>query len=108
VPDLDEAHALFQQSAAISSCRACTPCRTCRGSSAARADVERILGIVLHAVAAGRLNAGFELRVVGAPIQMALVELLQEIELLALLVRRDGVLRIFSIRRSRAVFCVLM
>src|SRR5262249_58823928 len=53
------------------------------------ADVERILCVALHAVSQlERLNAGFELRIVGPLLLMPLVQLQEQIELCALLCRR--------------------
>src|SRR5207247_2381317 len=91
VPDLDEADAFLKQ----------TPrdqdlprlhAGTVHVANVARltAHIEGVFGVALHAIGElERLDAGFELGVGRALFEMALVELLQEIELLALLFAAD-------------------
>ena len=74
------------------------------------ADVEGVAGVHLHAIGQlERLDARFQLRVVVAAPLVALVELLQQVELPALLgLRRVTSLRMFSISLSISVCCVSM
>src|SRR5262249_45977896 len=90
--DLDEAHALLQQPAGDQQ----LPSLDAGPVPVAdilrlAADIEGVLSVVLHAVGQlERLDARLELRVGSAALQVALVELAQEVELLALLSLVDG------------------
>src|ERR1051325_4856735 len=91
MPDLHEAHAAFDQPPGDKD----LPCLRARSVEVANAlwllaYVERIGGIHLHSVREfERLDARFELHVSATPLLMLGIELLKQIELLALLLRRD-------------------